>query len=75
MIIKTQRRYVYDETYKEVMQWAKRMHESKQIYKHPKTLRSFSFYLKEYLKHLKHIPINTESNIATCSNTESKCAP
>ena len=42
------RRYVYEETYNEIMEWAKD-NNLKRMYKYT----SFPFYLQEYLEELK----------------------
>jgi len=73
VIRKTMRRYVYDDIYQEVMEWAKIMIKEQRMMKSPNGIPNFPFYLEQYLKHLKfeaRKPI-----LATCSNTESKCAP
>jgi hypothetical protein len=51
--MKTTRRYVSEDTYKDVMAWAAKMFETGLFYKNPRSKGSFPFYLNEYIKYLK----------------------
>ena len=44
---KTKRRYVYEKTYQDVMEWAK-----KQDLRSPNAKENFPFYLEQFLNHL-----------------------
>ena len=49
------RRYVYKETYDEVMLWAKKLRKINMISRPPNNKDNFPFYLKQYILHLKFL--------------------
>jgi len=50
---KTVRRYVYEETEKEVMDWVNDPVTQQILDKPPNNKANFPFYLKQYINHLK----------------------
>lgn len=51
--MKTTRQYVYDETYNEVMTWARVQKEIGNLKRSPNYKVNFPFYLEQYLDYLK----------------------
>jgi len=49
----TKRRYIYTETFNQIMKWARRMIQSGMIDRPPNYRENFPFYLEQYINHLK----------------------
>ena len=51
---KTARRYIYEDTTKEIIEWAEQMIREQRLQKRsPNNKINFPFYLEQYLTHLK----------------------
>ena len=53
MTCKLIRRYVYEETEKEIIEWAETMIREHRMDKPPNCRSNFPFYLEQYINHLK----------------------